>query len=101
LNKQITAGLTTAQIKTVATTQSPFGRGGGRGGPGGGPGAGGPGGGAGRPGGAAGGPPANFQIPDPKEYNPLNPNTMPFVQFRERAKQRMNDFKSKLEAAAK
>jgi hypothetical protein len=102
LNKELTAGLTTAQIKTVATAKSPFGRGGrmggGQGGPGGGrpggPGAGGPGG--GRPGGMA-----NFQIPDPKEYNPVNPDTLPFVQFRDRAKQRMNEFKTKLEAAAK
>jgi hypothetical protein len=98
VNKQLTAGLTTAQIKTVATTKMPFGRGGG-----GRPGAGGPGGrpgGPGAPGGRPGGM-GNFQIPDPKEYNPLNPDTMPFVQFRERARQRLNEFKGKLEAAAK
>lgn len=102
LNKELTTGLTTAQIKTVATTKMPFGRGGGRPG-GGGPGAGGPGGarpgGAGGPGG--GRPGGNFQIPDPKEYNPVNPDTMPFVQFRDRAKQRLNQFKAQLQAAAK
>lgn len=99
LNKQLTAGLTNSQIKTVAITESPFGRGGrGGGGQGGRPG------GAGGPGGAPGGRPggmANMQIPDPKEYNPLNPDTMPFVQFRDRAKQRLNEFKGKLQAAAK
>jgi hypothetical protein len=102
VNKELTAGLTTPQIKTVATTQMPFGRGGGRPGGGGAPGGGGrPGGGApGGPGGRPGGM-GNFQIPDMKEYNPLNPETMPFVQFRPRAKQRMDEFKTKLQAAAK
>jgi hypothetical protein len=97
VNKELTAGLTTAQIKTVATTQMPFGRGG-RGGGQGGPGAARPGG-AGGPGGGRG--MGNFQMPEPKEYNPLNPDTMPFVQFRQRAKQRLNEFKGKLQAAAK
>jgi hypothetical protein len=97
VNKELTAGLTTPQIKTIATAQMPFGRGGRQGGGNGGPGGARPAG-AGGPGGRPGG---NFQMPDPKEYNPLNPDTMPFVQFRSRAKQRLNEFKTKLQAAAK
>jgi hypothetical protein len=110
LNKQITAGLTTAQIKTVATTKMPGRMGGGRPGGGGGFGGGAPGGGrpgGGAPGGAGGpgGRPGggfNFaSLPDPKEYNPLNPATMPATPFRDRAKQRINEFKAKLAADAK
>jgi hypothetical protein len=64
---------------------------GGRGGPGGGgPGMGGPGGGAmgggGRMGGPGGGGPGGMTIPAPRDFNPLNPDTLPMVQTRDRAK---------------
>ncbi len=108
-NKQITSSLTLAQAKAVVVAQmsragGPGGRpgGGGFGGPGGGrPGGGGPGGaggpGGGRPGGGPGGM-ANFKMPDPKEYNPLNPGSMPDSPFKERAVKRVTDFKAKLAA---
>lgn len=89
-NKEITSGLNIAQIKKIATAPAP-GRGG-RGFGGGARGAGGPGG--GRPGGAGGAP--NFKFPDPKEYNPLNPDSLPFVQFKKTAKDRLAELKNKL-----
>ena len=48
----------------------------------------------GGPGGAPG------AIPAPKEYNPLNPNTLPFERSRARAKTRMNELIAKLKARA-
>src|SRR5579872_5009671 len=86
VTKQMEQGLNLAQIKVIATTQNPMQ--GGRGLGGGQRGAGGPGG--ARP----GGPPANFKMPDPKEFNPLNPDTMPFEQMRGRVKQRLAEFKA-------
>jgi hypothetical protein len=95
-NKELTAGMTIAQIKKVATAPAP-GRGG-RGFGGGQRGAGGPGG--ARPaGGGPGGGMANFKMPDPKEYNPLNPDTLPFEQFKKIAKDRLAELKGKLAAA--
>ncbi|HSV75009.1 MAG TPA: hypothetical protein VLH79_14710 [Chthonomonadales bacterium] len=96
-NKELTAMLTVAQLQKLATAPSP-GRGGrGFGGgarPGAGPGAG-PGGGGSRP---------SFDIsrfPDPRNYNPLNPDTLPFEQMRPVAKQRMNEFRTKLSTKAR
>jgi hypothetical protein len=128
VNKQLTAGMSVAQIKKIATVEMPRGFGGGgggrRGGPGGGggggfggPGGGGPGGGGGgfggpgggRPGGPGGGGPGGggrpggpggFTMPDPREYNPLNPDTIPFERARPRAKQRMSELMAKLQARA-
>ncbi|MDX1931042.1 MAG: hypothetical protein SFU56_00405 [Capsulimonadales bacterium] len=73
-----------------------FGGPGGGGPPGGGGGFGGPGGG-GRPGGGAGGPGGgrNFdfsKMPDPKEYNPLNPASFPESPMSARNKQRVTEF---------
>jgi hypothetical protein len=98
LNKQITGVLSTTQLKKFATMQanrrSGFGGGrpggGGPGGPGGAPG-GGPGG--PRPGGAGGG--MRFdpsKMPDPKDYNPLNPSTYPTGRMGDRMKQTTNEF---------
>lgn len=106
VNQQLTASLTTAQIKKLATAggrRGGFGGGGGGGRrPGGGGGGFGGGGGGMRPGGGrpggAGGPGA---IPAPKEYNPLNPNTLPFAGMRPRAQQRMKQLTASLQARAK
>lgn len=103
--KQLTAGLTRDQLLVIATTPQ-FGRGG-RGGFGGGMrpgGAGGPGG----PGGPRPGGPPRFdpsRFPDPQDYNPLNPATMPFAkanpQMAARIKQGMDEFLKALQARAK
>jgi hypothetical protein len=116
VNEQLIAVLTPAQVPVLTMR-----RGGGPGGPGGGGGgrgAGGPAGaaggggmrlaggqgaaggarmGGGRPGGAgARGP---MTIPDPHEYNPLNPSTVPMMP--ERAKKSMDDLMKDLETRAK
>ena len=96
VNQQITAPLSVPQLKKLASVSAqrggrPGGFGGGFGGgrPGGGPG--GPGGprpggfGGGRPGG-----PGGFTMPDPHDYNPLNPNTLPFQRMRPRAQQQID-----------
>jgi len=83
VNKALTAPLTDAQLKRIATA-----RGFGRGGPGFGGGA--------RMGGGnrqGDGNRPRFDIskmPDPKDYNPLNPDTLPFEGMRAQAKQRMD-----------
>lgn len=106
VNRDITASLSLVQIKKLAAIAAErggrggFGGGGGR--PGGGFGGGGgrPGGGfgGGRPGGAPGGPggPGGFQMPEPKDYNPLNPDTLPFERMRGRSKERLNALTSEL-----
>jgi hypothetical protein len=123
VNKQLTSALNVTQIKKMAAIASERrgrggggmgfgGGGGGRGGAGGGggrPGGGGGGfggGGGGRPGG--GGPGGGgggrrwdpSQMPDPKDYNPLNPATLPFPQTRERAKSSMAEMVKALQARA-
>lgn len=95
VNKQLTDPLTLPQIKKMATLAQ-----GGRRGGGGGMGR--PGGGGG-PGGADGGR-GGFdpsRMPDPKEYNPLNPNSLPASPMSARAKQRMSELVARLEARAK
>ncbi len=86
------------QIKKMSTMQNPFG--GGRPGGGGGFGGGGP-----RPGGPGGpgGRPGGFRMPDPPKgsYNPLNPDTSPFVQFRPQAKKGYDDFLAELQQQSK
>ncbi|MCC6444515.1 MAG: hypothetical protein IT210_13800 [Armatimonadetes bacterium] len=104
INKQLTAPLNEAQLKRLATAPQ-FGR---RSGGGGGMGSGG---GMGRGGGAGGGggqrrfDPSKIQIPDPQEYNPLNPDTNPFLktnpQMKTMASKMMSDFIAKVEARAK
>jgi hypothetical protein len=97
LNKQITNVFNQTQLKKFATLQSQ--RGGGFGGrPGGGMGGPPPGGGGGgpRPGGPGGAPGGMrfdpSKMPDPKDYNPLNPSTYPVGQMGDRMKQRTNEF---------
>lgn len=96
VNKQLTAPLSLAQIKKIAMASQGrrgggFGGGGGR-----------PGGGGGRPGGGGGRPPMDPNaFPAPKDYNPLNPNTLPFARQRPRAKQRMGQLMAVLAASAK
>ena len=92
VDQQITAPLNIAQIKKIVTASA--GRPGGRGGGGFGGGGGRPGGGGPRPGGAD---PSAF--PDPKDYNPLNPNTIPFARARPRSAQRLNDLVAMLKQA--
>lgn len=112
VNRDITASLSLTQIKKLAAIAAErggrggFGGGGGR--PGGGFGGGRPGGGfgggggrpgggfgGGRPGGGPGGP-GGFQMPDPKDYNPLNPDTLPFERMRGRSKERLDALTSDL-----
>lgn len=92
--KQISGDLTDKQLKKMSTFQPPWARmgGGGGGRPGGGFGGGRPGGG-GPPG---GGRPGGFTFPDPKDYNPLNPDTLPFEGMRPQAKKGMDDFMADL-----
>ena len=100
VNKAITRPLSIPQIKKLATMGGPGGgrRGGGFGGGGGG----GFGGGGGRPGGGGpGGRPGGFTMPDPKDYNPLNPSTFPDSPFKGRMVEGMNRFISTLQARAK
>ena len=107
VTKQLTASLNTAQLKKIATAPQ-FGRGGRGFGGGARPGGGGPGGpGGGRPGGPGGGR-GGFdpsKMPDPKDYNPLNPDTNPIAQALPQASQRMKqtmaEFIAGLQAAAK
>ena len=119
VNKQITGVMTIPQIKVIATTR--MGGGGGRrggpggGGPGGGSGGGFGGGGGQRPGGGGGGFGGGGQRPGgggpggagggrftmgpPKEYNPLNPDSMP-ERMRARAKTRIDTLTSLLKSKA-
>ncbi|HEY3265754.1 MAG TPA: hypothetical protein VGM37_02420 [Armatimonadota bacterium] len=100
VNKQLTTPLTLQQLKKLATAP----RGGRRNGGGGGGGMGRPGGG-GAPGGPGGGRPGGgfdaSRIPAPKDYNPLNPDTLPIERMRGRAKDRLNALTSALAAQAK
>ncbi len=93
VSKQIGSVLSEKQLKKMATEQPPWARGGGGGGgrPGGG-------GGGARPGGGA-----KFTFPDPPAggYNPLNPDTLPFVQMRPQAKHDGDAFISSLDKRAK
>jgi hypothetical protein len=114
VNAQLLSYLTPAQKTAVTARRGPGG--GGPGGPGGGRPGGGPGGpgggrpgrfgggpGGGRPGGFGGGPggrpggPGGFTMPAPKDYNPINPSTLPFPPMR----QRMQDRETALIAALK
>jgi len=109
INKQLTAPLNEAQLKKLASIPQ-FGRGRGAGGSGSPP-QGGPGGpsqgsqGGPRPGGPRGFDPSKIQIPDPQDYNPLNPDTNPFLktmpQMKAMAQKGMSDFMAMLEARAK
>ncbi len=107
VNKQITAPLSLAQLKKVAAsgdrrTRRPGGPGGFNG-TGGQPGAGGARAGAGnRPRGNAGNAPRfdASRFPAPKEYNPLNPNTIPMERQRTRAKQSLDNLTKRLTARA-
>jgi hypothetical protein len=110
---QLTAPLSVPQLKAISQSESRGGRGGGGGGAGfggGRPGGGGPGGGAGfggggRPGGGGPGGGGGFRMPDPKPYNPLNPESSPFYkadpQRGARMVQGFNEMMAKLEARAK
>lgn len=94
VNRALTAPLTDAQLKKIATAPRT-----GRGGPGFGGGA--RMGGGNRPG---GGQRPQFDIskmPDPKDYNPLNPDTLPFEGIRAQAKVRMDKLIKDLAARAK
>jgi hypothetical protein len=97
--KKLTASLNLAQLKVIAATPE-FGRrggGGGGGGFGGGrPGGGGGGFGGGRPGGPGG---AGFTMPDPRDYNPLNPSTNPMTFARGRMQGRIDQLVASLKAA--
>lgn len=110
ISKDIAKVLTVEQLKKVATAPRFGGRGMGRGGGGMGGGMGRPGGGQGgpgmgRPGGGPGGggrPPFDFsRIPEPKDYNPLNPATMPDSPFKQMAVTRMNTMMKNLETRAR
>jgi hypothetical protein len=96
VNRAITSPLSDMQLKKIATAPR-FGRGG--------PGFGGGarmGGGAGA--GQGGGQRPAFDIskfPDPKDYNPLNPDTLPFEQMRPQAKQRIDKLIADLTKRAK
>ena len=93
VNRALTAPLTEAQLKRIATAPR-FGRGG-------------PGfGGGARMGGGQGpgGQRPRFDIsrmPDPRDYNPLNPGTYPFEGIRAQAKQRLDKLIADLQARAK
>ena len=92
VNRAITAPLNDTQLKKIATGPR-FGRGG--------PGFGG---GARMGGGRPGGQRPAFDIskfPDPKDYNPLNPDTLPFEQMRPQAKQRIDKMIADLAKRAK
>lgn len=91
VNRQLTAALTDAQLKKIATAPR-TGRGGGMGG--------------GRMGGGngQGGQRPRFdpsKMPDPKDYNPLNPETLPFEGMRTQAIQRTDKMIKDLTARAK
>jgi hypothetical protein len=102
VNKKISAVLTDAQLQKISTERG-FGRGGRGFGGGARPGGGGPGG-----GGPGGGRPGGFdptRFPDPKDYNPLNPDSNPMAKMSpevgQRMKARFGEMMSKLEARAK
>ena len=116
---QLTGPLNVSQLKAISQNEGRGGRGGGggfgggRGGGGGG--FGGAGFGGGRPGGGPGGPggpggrpggPGGFRMPDPKPFNPLNPESSAFFKMMPKDRQaemltRFNQFVSTLEARAK
>lgn len=89
VNQQITTPLNLTQIKMIVTaSQRRRGFGGGQGRPGGG---------QGRPGG--GGRPGGFNpasMPNPKDYNPLNPSSLPFERTRARSAQRLTQLMAQL-----
>ena len=87
VSKQIGAVMTEKQIKKMSTISPPWAK----------PGGGRPSGGGARPGGA------KFTFPDPPVggYNPINPDTLPFVQMRPQAKHDGDAFISTLEKRAK
>jgi hypothetical protein len=94
VNRALTAPLTDAQLKKIATAPR-FGSGG-------------PGfGGGARMGGGAGGSNGRrpsfdvSKMPDPKDYNPLNPDTLPFEQMRGQTKQRVDKLIADLEKRAR
>ena len=92
VNRSLTAPLTDAQLKKIASAPR-FGRGG--------PGFGG---GARMGGGAGGAQRPQFDIskfPDPQDYNPLNPDSLPFEGVRTMARQRMDKLIADLTARAK
>jgi len=93
VQKQIGVLLTEKQIKKMSTIPA-WGQGAGGGRPGGSMGGGRPGGGAGMSG---------FKFPDPPKgsYNPMNPDTLPFEQFKPMAKKGMDDFTAGLQKKAK
>lgn len=106
VTKQLTAPLTVPQLKKLAMVPSGgrggrggggFGGGGGR--PGGGGGFGGGGGRGPGGGGPGGGRPGGFTMPSPKDYNPLNPSTLPFERMRPRVQQQMKELTSALMSA--
>lgn len=99
VNKQITAPLSVAQLKKIATAREARGMGANRR-PGGGQGGPAAGGGQGRPG-------ANqtrtfdpSRFPAPREYNPLNPSTIPMERMREQAAKRLDTLTKALAARA-
>lgn len=96
VSKQIGGLMTEKQLKKMTMSTPPWMRGGGGGGFGGGGGR--PGGGGGRPAGG-GGRPGGFTFPDPPagSYNPMNPDTLPFVQMRPQAKQSQSAFLASLQ----
>ena len=103
VNAQLTKGLTPAQLKVIASARRPGQQGGGRGGPGGGGGMRGPGGpggpggmrGPGGPGGPGG---AGMDVPAPRDFNPLNPDTLPIPFTRQRSKQSYDALVAQLRA---
>lgn len=100
-NRDLTKSLTLPQLKLyAAATARRGGRGGGSGGGGGRPGGGGGFGGGPRGGGPGGRLPMDpASFPAPKDYNPLNPNTLPFARMRPRAQQEMAQLIATLKAA--
>lgn len=95
VNKALNAPLSLLQIKKIAATPEFGQRGGGGGG-----GMGRPGGGGGGPGGGRPGGPGGFTLPDPKDFNPLNPDSSPFQgRMKDMAVQRYNELLKSLEAA--
>ena len=119
---QLTTPLNVAQLKAISQSEGRGGRGGGSGFGGGGGGFGGggagfgggrPGGGGGgagfgggRPGGGPGGRPGGFRMPDPKPFNPLNPESSSFYKAadpnrRKEMLQRFNEMIGKIAARAK
>lgn len=95
VSEQLTAPLSVPQLQKLASAMQRRGFGGGPGGgrPGGFGGPGGP-----RPGGFGAGRPGGFSMPAPHDYNPLNPNTLPFPPMRVRAAQNMAQLIAELKA---